>query len=111
MFSITNALLGAILFLALCAHFLIIKLKKDISDMFKTFTLQYLNLEENKINSTQYIMDVAHFNSLALRHALNALRPYVISIMNNAVEREDFEEAQICKDMIAQMDETINKKL
>lgn len=111
MFSITNALLGAILFLALCAHFLIIKLKKDISDMFKAFTLRYLELEESKINTTQYIIEVAHFNSLALRHALNALRPYVISIMNNAVEREDFEEAKICKDMIAQMDEIINKKL
>lgn len=79
--------------------------------MFKAFTLQYLNLEESKLNSTQYLMEVAHFNSLALRHALNALRPYVISIMNNAVQREDFEEAKICKDMIAQMDEIINKEL
>lgn len=79
--------------------------------MFKTLTLRYLELEESKINTTQYIIEVAHFNSLALRHALNALRPYVISIMNNAVEHENFEEAKICKDMIAQMDEIINKQL
>lgn len=111
MFSITNALLGAALFLSFCTYFFIIKLKTDISNMFKTFTLRYLELEESKINTTQYIIEVTHFNSLALRHALNALRPYVISIMNNAVEREDFEEAKICKDMIAQMDEIINKEL
>lgn len=111
MFSIINALLGATLFLALCTYLFTIKLKKDISNMFKTFTLQYLELEEGKLKNIQYIMEVAHFNSLALRHALNSLRPYVISIMNNAVERDDFEEAKICKDMIAQMDEIINKEL
>lgn len=111
MFSITNALLGAALFLAFCTYYFIIKLKKDISKMFKTFTLQYLELEENKLKNTQCIMEMAHFNSLALRHALNALRPYVISIMNNAVEHKNFEEAKICQNMIAQMDEIINKEL
>lgn len=79
--------------------------------MFKTFTLQYLELEESKLKNTQYIMEVTHFNSLALRHVLNAVRPYVISIMNNAVEHENFEEAKICQNMIAQMDEIINKEL
>lgn len=49
MFSIINALLGATLFLALCTYLFTIKLKKDISNMFKTFTLQYLELEESKL--------------------------------------------------------------
>lgn len=55
--------------------------------------------------------NLSHFNSLALRHTLNALRPYVISIMDNAVQREDFKEAQTCKEMLKQMDELIQKPL
>lgn len=111
MFNLTNALLGAILVFVICIYRSLSHFKRELFRMTLGAIKNYAEIEKCRSEWRQYMANLSHFNSLAIRHTLNALRPYVISIMDNAVQREDFKEAQTCKEMLKQMDELIQKPL
>lgn len=45
-----------------------------------------------------------------IQYTLVAMRPYMIAIMNAAVAREDFKEAQECKNIIQEIEKLIQTK-
>ncbi len=110
MFNLTNALLGAAWFLLLYLIYHVVRLRSEIASLgYELFD----NSMQQNIGLSSYLQQITNtveFNSLAARHTLNALRPSVVRLMNEAAEREDFQQAQVCKEILQQMDELILRK-
>lgn len=57
-----------------------------------------LNEELNKLSNES--IKSLKFNTVLIQYCLTCLRPYILSIQNNAIKREDYREAGECQKLI-----------
>lgn len=91
--NISLIVLAILILIAISKLNILIEEKQKIRD-------ELLASNESLKELTTKSLKSSNFNILLTQYCLTCLKPYIIAIQNNAIKREDYEEAAECQKII-----------
>lgn len=108
MTTISIIILGLAMLVCLANVHRLIKAQKAMNHLLNVIGHCLISSNET-IEETLELLHQHHADTnVANAWILACLRPYIVSIQNNAVKREDYEEAGQCQHIIEEIDKLIN---